>query len=231
MYHALRGERASAHQIFLLIESDGPVALGGAVGPGMGSGLLDRIASWPLRAYLPDDHTYTLKMLTGFIEASRRPYDEQAAAFRAVPRPKDSDRKYLFTNLLTFAVERVFDAGLRGRGELLAVAAGVACERHRQRTGRWPDSLEAIPKDILPAVPTDPFTGKAVTFRRLADGVVVYSIGPDGQDDGGRFAEASATPGGLKTRDFGIRLWDPDKRGQPPPPRPGPEADPLPGEP
>jgi hypothetical protein len=170
-------------------------------------------------------------MLTGFIEASRRPYDEQAAAFRAVPRPQDGDRKYLFTNLLTFAVGRIFDSGLRTRGELLAVAAGVACERHRQRTGQWPDSLEAIPKDILPAVPTDPFTGKPVAFHRLEDGIVVYSVGPDGRDNGGRFVEAAETPGGLKTRDFGIRLWDPDQRRQPAPPRPEPEADPLPGEP
>jgi hypothetical protein len=223
-YHALRGERASAHQIFLLIESDGFAVLGGATGIGAGGpGLLDRIESWPLRAYLPDDHVYTLKMLTEFIEASRRPFDEQAAAFRAVPRPKDGDRRHLFSNLFTLSIERTSDSGLRCRGELVAVAAGVACERHRQRTGQWPGSLEAIPKDILPAVPTDPFTGKAITFRRLADGIIVYSVGPDSQDDGGRFVEAADKPEGPKTRDFGIRLWDPNMRRQPPPPKPEPD--------
>jgi hypothetical protein len=230
LYHSMRGERASIHQIFLLIDAGGVGNAGGqAPGGAGGPGLLDRISNWPMRARLPDDHVCSLKMMTGYVEASRRPFEEQAAAFRAVPLPEDGDRRYMLTLLLTPAVSKIIDAGLRSRGELLAVAAGVACERYRRRTGRWPDSLEAIPKDILPAVPTDPFTGKPIAFRRLEDGIVVYSIGPDGRDDGGRFTDVAVTPGSPSSRDFGIRLWDADRRRQPPPPRP--EPDPLPGEP
>ncbi|HET6574283.1 MAG TPA: hypothetical protein VFG68_11805 [Fimbriiglobus sp.] len=224
--HALRGERAASHEMFRLLDSGGVAAIGGV---GAGSpGLLNRLSSLPLRARLPDDHVCSLKMMTGLIEASRRPFDEQRAAFSAVPRPEDGDRRYFFTLLLTLPVEKTIDSGLRIRGELLAVAAGVACERYRQRNGRWPESLDAIPKDILPAVPTDPLTGKPISYRRLADGVIVYSIGPDGQDDGGRFTEEADKPGGPKTRDFGIRLWDPDRRRQSPPPRLEPEGEPAP---
>lgn len=56
-----------------------------------------------------------------------------------------------------------------------------------------------------PEVPLDAYDGKPIRYRRLADGVVVYSVGADGKDDGGK---AGA--------DLGYRLWDVDRRRQPP---------------
>ncbi len=208
LYHSLRAERASLHQMFRLLEA-GKIS-------GVGSkGLLERLSVIP--AYSAEDHVCGLGMMTGLVEASRRPFDEQWAAARAVPQPADGDRRYLYTLLFSLSVGKPVDSAPRTRGWLLATAAGVACERYRRRFGRWPDSLDAIPKDILAAVPNDPFTGKPLTFRRLPDGVTVYSVGPDGRDDGGRFEDVVTEPGGAKTRDFGIRLWDPDKRRRPPP--------------
>lgn len=220
MIHSFRGERASLDQMFRLLQA-------GKVEGVEDEGLLGRLSPVPL-SYRPEDHAFGLEVMTGFVEASRRPFDEQWAAFRAQPKLDDDDlhrdRRHLYALLFSTMVHKIAETGLRTRAGLLATAAGVACERHRQRFGRWPDSLDAIPKDILPAVPNDPFTGKPIVFRRLPDGIAVYSIGPDGQDDGGRFEE-EASPDGRKTRDFGIRLWDPDKRRLPAPPKPEPPAE------
>jgi hypothetical protein len=38
---------------------------------------------------------------------------------------------------------------------------------------------------FLPAVPTDPFDGKPLRYKKLAKGYVVYSIGEDEVDNGG----------------------------------------------
>jgi len=38
---------------------------------------------------------------------------------------------------------------------------------------------------FLPAVPFDPSDGAPLRYKQLPKGYVVYSIGPDGQDNGG----------------------------------------------
>jgi len=62
----------------------------------------------------------------------------------------------------------------------------LAVERFRLRHGLLPVSLTVLVPDDLPEVPTDPFDGKPLKYRRLDQGYVVYSVGPDGRDDGGR---------------------------------------------
>ena len=38
----------------------------------------------------------------------------------------------------------------------------------------------------LNAVPADPFDGQPLRFKRLSKGYVIYSVGSDGRDDGGK---------------------------------------------
>ena len=35
-------------------------------------------------------------------------------------------------------------------------------------------------------IPPDPFDGKPLRYKKLEKGYVVYSVGPDGNDDGGK---------------------------------------------
>lgn len=46
--------------------------------------------------------------------------------------------------------------------------------------------------DTLPAIPEDPFDEQPLRYRRLPQGFLVYSIGPDFADDGGREKPADA---------------------------------------
>jgi len=39
---------------------------------------------------------------------------------------------------------------------------------------------------FLSSVPSDVFSGKAIVYRAQSDGYLLYSIGPNGKDDGGR---------------------------------------------
>jgi hypothetical protein len=91
----------------------------------------------------------------------------------------------------------------------------VAAERYRRANGRWPEALAQLVPGYLARVPADPFDGKPLRLRRRDDGVTVYSVGPDGKDDGGRIDRQRADPAGI---DLGFRLWDVAKRRQPPPP-------------
>jgi hypothetical protein len=74
------------------------------------------------------------------------------------------------------------------RGEAYATLAhtAVALHRYRLRSGRWPERLDALVPEVLPAVPTDWLDGQPVRYRLRPDGTfLLYSVGVDGVDDGG----------------------------------------------
>src|SRR5581483_6580117 len=97
-------------------------------------------------------------------------------------------------------------------------------ERFRRQHGRWPESLDALVPQFATEVPIDPYNGKSLRMKRLDDGLVMYTVGSDGIDNGGKLDDS--TKAGT---DLGYRLWDVPKRRQPPrnpemgPPAPPPE--------
>ena len=98
---------------------------------------------------------------------------------------------------------------------LNAARVAVACERHRQKTGVYPEKLDDLPKELLPEVPNDPFTGKPILYKKLDDGAVTYSASFDGVDDGAKKLDAKNEKG----NDIGFRLWTLDHRRKPPQPK------------
>jgi hypothetical protein len=62
----------------------------------------------------------------------------------------------------------------------------LAIEQFRLAHGKMPEKLDDLVPEFLPSVPTDPFDGAPIRYRRLPSGYVVYSVGADGHDDGGR---------------------------------------------
>jgi hypothetical protein len=70
------------------------------------------------------------------------------------------------------------------RRRLLVTA--IALERHRLRRGSYPESLDLLVPDLLSSSPLDFMDGKPLRYRCTEDGhFLLYSIGVDGQDDGG----------------------------------------------
>src|SRR5207247_5529550 len=76
------------------------------------------------------------------------------------------------------AGEKEYKAEAQARAVILA--ADVLA--FRAETGQFPDRLE----DTRTAPVTDPYSGKAVRYRKEPNGFVVYSVGPEGKFDGGK---------------------------------------------
>ncbi len=96
------------------------------------------------------------------------------------------------------AVEEAAAAHTRIRLARAGMRTMLAIEVFRARTGHAPESLaELVPAD-LDAVPVDPFAGNApLRYRREAGdgagvGYVLYSVGPDGEDQGGALPNATS---------------------------------------
>ncbi|MFC1760611.1 hypothetical protein ACFL6U_00850 [Planctomycetota bacterium] len=92
----------------------------------------------------------------------------------------------MFTKLITASLERVLQLGIRAEtGQKIALTA-LAVERYRLASGHLPETLAQLIPDYLDAVITDPYDGQALRYRRLDPGYVVYSVGEDLTDSGGK---------------------------------------------
>jgi len=70
--------------------------------------------------------------------------------------------------------------------KLRATAACMAAMRYRNDNGKWPESLEALVPKYIEKAPTDPMSDKEIIYKVRDDGILVYSVGRNGVDDGGK---------------------------------------------
>jgi len=74
------------------------------------------------------------------------------------------------------------------RNQTMLDQARIACalERYRLAHGEYPETLDALAPQFLAAIPHDIIGGQPLHYRRAADGAfILYSVGWNGQDDGG----------------------------------------------
>jgi hypothetical protein len=85
----------------------------------------------------------------------------------------------------------------------------LAIRRYQQRHGNWPETLAAVVPDELKAVPIDPFSEKPLVYRVAGDDFVLYSVGQDGVDDGGKSFDRQydRTPGYDLALETWLREW------------------------
>ena len=77
------------------------------------------------------------------------------------------------------------DADNRTQNSLLLVH--LARRAYRVEHHEYPATLKTLVPDYLPCVPADPFAlADPLRYKRVGGKYVLYSIGPDGRDDGGR---------------------------------------------
>ncbi|MBN2579275.1 MAG: hypothetical protein JXB10_09815 [Pirellulales bacterium] len=90
---------------------------------------------------------------------------------------------YSTKSMVEFAVNR-------HQAEMRLLSAAMALSGYRRAHGKLPATLDDLVPEFLPAVPQDPFTGKPLVYRRTPKGYKLYSLGPDGKDDGGQVGTA-----------------------------------------
>jgi hypothetical protein len=73
-----------------------------------------------------------------------------------------------------------------GFARIRLATTAIAVERFRLARGRLPENLNELVPQFLSAMPADPFSGQPLRYYHLTKGYVIYSVGSDGHDDGGR---------------------------------------------
>ncbi len=81
-------------------------------------------------------------------------------------------------------VEQAYDRNTQAERNLHVAFALAA---YHKDTAGYPAQLADLAPKYLPAVPDDVFAGKPLIYKPNAKGYLFYSVGPNGQDDGGRW--------------------------------------------
>lgn len=79
------------------------------------------------------------------------------------------------------------------RQQLTLLAA--ALKLHRVEHGAYPATLDALDPELLESLPTDPFTNRPFRYQRRGEGFALWSLGPNGIDDGGTDARGHFVDG------------------------------------
>ena len=135
-----------------------------------------------------------------------QPFPRIKERIAGIERDAQRGKAGMFGKLMLPALGQVFVSESKGRVFRRAAEVLVAATRFRLANGSLPETATALVPDYLPAVPLDPFTTDApLRTKRTDDGwLIVYSVGPDGEDDGGPLPRGTQRP--QENDDIGLRM-------------------------
>ena len=107
-------------------------------------------------------------------------------------------RYYVLSAMLLPSLSRAVEKEPLGLAYVRATEAALAVELYRQTNGALPENLQAAGANFV-----DPFDGASLRYRKRPErGYIIYSVGPDGQDDQGK--EPPATPTHLPSERYDL---------------------------
>ncbi len=122
-----------------------------------------------------------------YMDAFELPTPEQMDAFNAIQQKVDGLPKiYVLLHTLMPAYGRLISLNLKNIAVLRTAYTALAVQRYRLTNNKLPDSLDNLVPDYLDSVPVDPFDGQKIRYKQLEKGFIVYSIGIDKTDNGGK---------------------------------------------
>ena len=120
------------------------------------------------------------------IDVARLPYyeskpvvDEVMAEMQKQLFTAEFSNHSVWTMIYAFNIQAISEARRDTR------AVGGLVEAFRDRHKRYPRSLDELAADSGEALPVDPMTGDSLLYRVADDGYTIYSVGLNGDDDGG----------------------------------------------
>ena len=197
MGQALIGELAINTPVFQLVRSrsksavelvEGAQQVGGFSTHALDFWLIHEPRFFRAIGFWDRDLLYYLDVMETNIALVRfAPPQNLAAAdnFKKAEKEVEQNHYYL-SKLFVTALSSAVTKEANNFAYLRTSITAIAVERFRLAHGRLPENLNELVPQFLSAVPIDPFDGQPLRYHRLAKGYVIYSIGSDDHDDGGR---------------------------------------------
>jgi hypothetical protein len=147
----------------------------------------EAFARWLIRPFIKRDIARKLPLYAELEEMARLPYYRSRELFENYQEKMDRLPWYSIVSRLVLPnAEAAFLKLASLEALVLTARTGLACRVFEVQNGRFPDNLAELVPAIIPEVPIDPFTGEPLMYLKEGEGFVVYSLGSNQRDDGGR---------------------------------------------
>lgn len=101
--------------------------------------------------------------------------------------------RYFMVRMLAPALGKSINRAIKAQASRDVALVGIALERYHLERGEYPKSLDALSPKWLKVVPNDVYTGNSLHYQLTPkNGFVVYSVGLNGNDDGGDWPKSMA---------------------------------------
>jgi hypothetical protein len=155
-------------------------------------------------------HAAYLRYLNQCVEIAKLPPEQQIERLKNFDqRPPSAVPQLLWALSHSYDFKSEAPPFHSGLAFLRCAVAANAVERFRLSHGRWPDGLEDVIPAYLSKIPIDPFDGQPLRFRRLQDGVLIYTVGKDVKFYAHQRVRSKP---GAPDVDLGFQLWDSERR-------------------
>jgi hypothetical protein len=150
------------------------------------------------------DLAYYLQIMDKSISLVALPPPQSLAHANDLSSASDIAKKRMYTmsSMILPALRQAILREATAQANIKLATTALTVERFRLDQGRLPIDLKELTPRFLDAIPTDPFDGAPLRYRRLDRGYVVYNVGEDGRDDGGREPPEHKKPNDNSTYDL-----------------------------
>lgn len=125
-----------------------------------------------------------LQALETLIPITSKPYWTIQKDLSAMKKSEANESSFESNCMSLYAA--TFEFYARRRARMLVIQAALGCHVYKKVHGRYPNTLKVLVPSILKKLDPDPFTGKPLIYKRKGNGFQLYSVGPDGRDNGGQ---------------------------------------------
>lgn len=204
----LRGERLGQMGIHEFIAERGPQSISNITG--RSSLALPKGFNWLIAGLFRLSQAKTLELLAPLIDSLNSPKEAMEVVAEFDRKAGSLGPQYIVAKIILPSLTRCVTLWARQLAELRCARTGLAAERFRIATGKWPETLDELAPRYLDAVPLDPFDEEPLRYRVDPDKITIYSIHENKADDGGKIDRSprwsSPSP------DVGFRLLNPELR-------------------
>ena len=137
------------------------------------------------RPWFKMNQIYYLRTMAKAISISNKPYRQATNILdeyrKSIPKYCTSIRMLTESIKEHFQHEACHDA-LIGAGEI-----AIELRLYKSRHGKYPDTVKELALNTTHELPFDPFTEQSYIYRKEKEGFIVYSVGANFKDDGGKY--------------------------------------------
>jgi hypothetical protein len=199
LHRSMRMETAFGMSMFTMADPSAAFTAAAVPGP---RGYVISDAAAPYRVFLWDkDVQAYLRWMRRYEQLSSQPYYEHVQEWRKPAQEPGSKR-------MGGPLATIFVPSFSRSAELAAVADAqrrlvtmtLAMWRYRLTEESFPSDPAQLAPHYCFKPPTDPFTGQSMKMAKTDNGIVVYSVGPDLNDDRGNPLDRQTMKGDVSLR-------------------------------